>query len=112
MLDEFGFSRLLRFDFVLALDDVDDFISEIFEPDCEPADCLEGGDFGPFRTARIRYVAQRAERCCFFGKSADVYQPPEFFQADDEGSIPFTRSNLFNDLRRPPREAGRGSEAP
>jgi hypothetical protein len=48
----------------------------------------------PFRMARIRYVAQRTERGCFFGKSIDVDQPPESFQADDEGSIPFTRSSF------------------
>jgi len=52
----------------------------------------------PFRMARIRYVAQRTERGCFFGKSIDVDQPPESFQADDEGSIPFTRSNVFTHL--------------
>jgi len=49
-----------------------------------------------FRTARIRYVAQRAESCCFFGKSVDRAGTPGFFQADDEGSIPFTRSNVFS----------------
>jgi hypothetical protein len=67
----------------------------------------------PFRTARIRYVAQRAEWCCVFGKCVDVYQPPEAFQADDEGSIPFTRSNVFSALQHfsPPASCSKGRRA-
>jgi hypothetical protein len=54
----------------------------------------------PFRTAAIRYVAQRGKRGYFFGKSLDRARTPEFFQADDEGSIPFTRSTfVINELR-------------
>src|SRR5262249_46622200 len=51
-----------------------------------------------FRTARIRYAAQRAESC-FFSENPLIGQGRRFFQADDEGSIPFTHSNVFSALR-------------
>jgi hypothetical protein len=44
---------------------------------------------GAFRTVLERYLIQWSL------KSLSL---PTTFQAEDEGSIPFTRSNLFNDL--------------
>jgi len=58
----------------------------------------------PFRQAKIPIFAQWAETNQNVGSCFDIVEAPRAFQADDEGSIPFTRSNVFNDLchrRRP-----------
>jgi hypothetical protein len=44
---------------------------------------------GEFRTVLGGYLTQGSLKSLSF---------PAAFQADDEGSIPFTRSNVFNDL--------------
>jgi hypothetical protein len=53
---------------------------------------------GAFRQSEIPFVVQRCERGRFVGKSLENARRSEPSQADDEGSIPFTRSNLFNYL--------------
>jgi hypothetical protein len=52
-----------------------------------------------FRQGEFRFVAQRRKSSYFVGKFVDDARGPGAFQADDEGSIPFTRSNVLNDLR-------------
>jgi hypothetical protein len=45
-------------------------------------------------------AAQWGELNCYVRMSVKVAGAPDAFQADDEGSIPFTRSNTFNELNR------------
>jgi hypothetical protein len=47
--------------------------------------------------ARFRRFLARKE----YQPSLSCNRFPKVFQADDEGSIPFTRSNLFKGLARP-----------
>jgi hypothetical protein len=51
-----------------------------------------------FRQGEIHLVVQRCKSGQFVGKFVAIAAAPDAFQADDEGSIPFTRSNLFKHL--------------
>jgi hypothetical protein len=55
----------------------------------DPTVLLPVAKIGAFRTVLGRHLTQGSL------KSLSL---PTTFQAEDEGSIPFTRSNLFNDL--------------
>jgi len=46
----------------------------------------------PFRQTRIALTVQGREKCMFAGMVLAIVSGPRDFQADDKGSIPFTRS--------------------
>ena len=48
-----------------------------------------------FGQAEIAVSVQRVVLCCFVRMDVESIQPPNAFQAEYEGSIPFTRSNVF-----------------
>jgi hypothetical protein len=56
--------------------------------------------FSPSDTAELPLRFNGGFWGCFVRMSVDSIQPPKPFQAEYEGSIPFTRSSFFKDLAR------------
>jgi hypothetical protein len=51
-----------------------------------------------FRARKNQFAPQCALLAAKFGMALECIQPPKPFQAEYEGSIPFTRSKFINDL--------------